>query len=75
MIIDIDKNVFITLVFIFLFSILLYVKKPEIMFDSSGNFKQYGTNTGQTLYPLWLVVTISSIVLYIFLVTRSNKFV
>ena len=43
MIVDIDKNVLITIVFIVLFSIVLYVKKPDLMFDSSGEFKQFGT--------------------------------
>jgi hypothetical protein len=75
MIIDIDRNVFITIVFIVLFSIILYVKKPQVMFDANGDFKQYGTGEDQTLYPIWLVVMISSIVLYVFLITKSNKFV
>tara|TARA_B100001094_G_C17542171_1_gene489685 strand:- start:284 stop:511 length:228 start_codon:yes stop_codon:yes gene_type:complete len=75
MIIDIDRNVLITIVFIVLFSVILYVKKPDIMFDSSGDFKQFGSGPGQTLYPIWLVVMISSIILYVFLITKSNKFV
>jgi len=75
MIVDIDKNVFMTIVFILLFSVLLYVKKPDIMFDSSGDFKQFGSGKDQTLYPIWLVVMISSIILYVFLITKSNKFV
>lgn len=75
MFIDIDKNVLITIVFIVLFSVLLYVKKPDVMFDSNGDFKQFGSGSSQTLYPIWLVVMISSIVLYVFLITKSNKFV
>ena len=75
MIIDIDRNVFITIVFIILFSVVLYVKKPDAMFDSNGDFKQFGSGEDQTLYPIWLVVMISSIVLYVFLITKSNKFV
>ncbi len=75
MIIDIDRNVLITIVFIVLFSVALYVKKPDIMFDSSGEFKQFGSGNDQTLYPIWLVVMISSIILYVFLITKSNKFV
>ena len=42
MIIDIDRNVFITIVFIILFSVVLYAKKPDVMFDSNGDFKQFG---------------------------------
>ena len=75
MIIDIDRNVFITIVFIVLFSVVLYVKKPDVMFDSNGDFKHFGSGEDQTLYPIWLVVMISSIILYVFLITKSNKFV
>ena len=75
MIIDIDRNVLITIVFIVLFSVVLYVKKPDVMFDSNGDFIHFGSGPGQTLYPIWLVVMISSIILYVFLITKSNKFV
>ena len=75
MIIDIDRNVFITLIYIILISIVLYVKKPDVMFDSNGDFKQFGTGADQTLYPIWLVVMITSIILYVFLITKNNKFV
>ena len=75
MIIDMDKNVFVTIIFIVLFSVILYVKKPSLMFDTNGDFKHYGSGSDQTLYPIWLVVMISSIVLYVFLITKSNKFV
>jgi len=75
MIIDMDKNVFVTTIFIVLFSVILYVKKPSLMFDTNGDFKHFGSGSGLTLYPIWLVVMISSIVLYVFLITNSNKFV
>lgn len=75
MIIDIDRNIFITIIFIVLFSVVLYVKKSDVMFDSNGDFKHFGSGEGQTLYPIWLVVMISSIILYVFLITKSNKFV
>lgn len=75
MIIDIDRNVLTTIIFIVLFSVILYVKKPSVMFDTNGDFKQFGSGNDQTLYPIWLVVMISSIILYVFLITKSNKFV
>ena len=50
------------------------MKKPDVMFDSNGDFKHFGSGEDQTLYPIWLVVMISSIVLYVFLITKSNKF-
>ena len=75
MIVDIDKNVLITIVFIVLFSVILYIKKPDLMFDSSGEFKQFGTGKDQTLYPVFLVILIPSIILYVLLVTKNNEFV
>ena len=75
MIIDIDRNVFITIIFIVIFSVVLYIKKPDIMFNSDGEFKHFGSGEEQTLYPIWLVVMVSSIVLYTILISRSNKFI
>ena len=37
-----------------------YKYKPDFMFDDNGNFKQFGTGPGKTIYPFWLVTTISS---------------
>lgn len=75
MIIDIDRNVFITIIFIVIFSVALYMKKPDFMFNSDGEFKHFGSGEEQTLYPIWLVVMVSSIVLYTLLISISNKFI
>ena len=75
MIIDIDRNVFITICFIVFLSVILYMRKPHLMFDRDGDFKQFGTGPKHTLYPVWLVVMVSSIILYVYLISNSNKFV
>jgi hypothetical protein len=75
MIINIDQNVFIVIVFQVLLAITLYCKKPYQLFNSDGSVKSYGTGKDQTLYPVFLVILIPSIVLYVFLVSKNNEFV
>jgi hypothetical protein len=75
MIINIDQNVFIVIVFQVLSAIALYCKKPHQLFNSDGSVKSYGTGSDQTLYPVFLVILIPSIILYVFLVSKNNEFV
>jgi len=75
MIINIDQNVFIVIVAQMLLATILYVKKPSQLFNSDGTVKSYGTGKDQTLYPVFLVILIPSIVLYVFLITKNNEFV
>ena len=75
MIINIDKNVFIVIIVQILLAVVLFVKKPPQLFNTDGSVKSYGTGKDQTLYPVFLVILITSIVLYVFLVTKNNEFV
>ena len=52
-----------------------YKYKPDFMFDDKGNFKQFGTGPGKTIYPFWLVTTISSLSIYLFIVVKKDDFV
>ena len=75
MIINIDKNDFIVIVAQILLSVVLFYKKPPQLFNSDGSVKSYGTGKDQTLYPVFLVILIPSIILYVLLVTKNNEFV
>ena len=75
MIINIDQNVFIVIVAQMLLATILYVKKPSQLFNSDGSAKSYGTGKDQTLYPVFLVILIPSIVLYVFLIVKNSEFV
>jgi len=75
MIINIDQNVFIVIVAQMLLATILYVKKPSQLFNSDGTVKSYGTGKDQTLYPVFLVILIPSIVLYVFLIVKNSEFV
>jgi len=52
-----------------------YKYKPDFMFDNNGNFKQFGTGPGKTIYPFWLVTTVSSLSVYLFIVVKKDAFV
>ena len=75
MIINIDKNVFIVIVSQVLIAVTLFCKKPPQLFNSDGSIKSYGTGKDQTLYPVFLVILIPSIILYVFLVSKNNEVV
>ena len=75
MIINIDQNVFIVIIAQILLAIALFYKKPAQLFNSDGSAKSYGTGKNQTLYPVFLVILIPSIILYVFLVTKNNEYV
>ena len=75
MIINIDKNIFIVIILQILLAVILYVKKPSIMFNNDDSIKSFGTGKDQTLYPVWLVILITSMILYVFLITKTNEFV
>ena len=64
MIINIDKNVFIVIVAQILLAVTLFYKKPSQLFNKDGSVKSYGTGKDQTLYPVFLVILIPSIILY-----------
>ena len=75
MIFNIDKNVFIVIVSQVLIAVTLFCKKTPQLFNSDGSIKSYGTGKDQTLYPVFLVILIPSIVLYVLLVTKNNEFI
>ena len=45
------------------------------MFNNDDSIKSFGTGKDQTLYPVFLVILIPSIVLYVFLITINSEFV
>jgi len=72
---DIDKNILIVIIYQILLGVAIYIKKPVVMFNSDGSIKSFGTGKDQTLYPIFLVILGTSLVLYSFLVTKNNEYV
>ena len=44
------------------------------MFDEDGNFKCFGLNKNETIFPYWLVVTIVGLFIYTYLVIREKDY-
>ena len=49
--------------------------KPDFMFHKNGEFKQFGTGPNKTIYPFWLVTTISGIIVFLYLHIKGDDFV
>ena len=51
---------------------ILYQTKHEKMFDKQGNFKCFGLNKNETVFPFWLVTTMIGLFAY-YLLTIKNR--
>ena len=47
------------------------VIKPPISYNTDGTLKSFGTKPGQTLYPLWVIAILTSILSF-FICTYLN---
>ena len=72
---EIDGNLQQILLIHLVVCFFFYKYKPDFMFDNNGNFKQFGSGTGKTIYPFWLVTTVSSLSVYLFIVVKKDAFV
>jgi len=71
---DFDENLVMTLIFYLGLCYVLYMHKHPIMFDEDGNFKCFGLNKNETVFPYWLVVTIVGLFIYTYLVIREKDY-
>ena len=53
-----DKTLSTAILIYLLSCYILYNLKHEKMFDEKGNFKNFGLNKQETIFPFWLVTTI-----------------
>ena len=54
----------ISILIIFLSSVLLFTLKPTIMFNHKNHFKAFGVGHKQTLFPFWLAVVMIGVFSY-----------
>ena len=52
----------------------LYNLKHPKMFDEKGNFKCFGLNKNETIFPFWLVTTIIGLFTYYILIIRKEYY-
>ena len=52
---------------------ILYNYKPRKIFDERGNFKNFGLNKNETVFPYWLVTTFIGLSSYYFMIIQKNN--
>lgn len=63
----------VTTIFIYLgVCYFLYNLKHPKMFDEQGNFKSFGLNQNETVFPFWLVTTMIGLIVYYFLTIKEE---
>ena len=71
---DFDETLLTAVFFYLLSCFILYTIKHPKMFDENGNFKCFGLNENETIYPFWLVTSLIGITSYYLLLLRNNHF-
>ena len=61
-----NKLYFTIITYLIIISLIIYLK-PSMIFTKDGKLKLFGINNGQTIYPLWIVVSIIAILSYYFI--------
>ena len=72
---EIDSTLQKVLIIHLLICAFFYNYKPSFMFDNNNNFKSFGTGPSKTIYPFWLVTTVISSLIYLFLIVKKGEFV
>jgi len=63
----VNQRVLYSIVFYILVVMLIFVAKPPLMFDSTGQFKDFGIGTHKTLFSFGVLITSVALVsFYIF---------
>lgn len=53
------------LLYLLLVSGIIYLR-PSFLFNENGEIKKYGTKENETLFPLWLIMGVLSLISYLF---------
>tara|TARA_B100000427_G_C15321885_1_gene512911 strand:- start:94 stop:345 length:252 start_codon:yes stop_codon:yes gene_type:complete len=68
-----DKTLSTAILIYLLSCYILYNLKHEKMFDEKGNFKNFGLNKQETIFPFWLVTTIIGLFSYYLLIINEKN--
>ena len=71
---EFDEIFIITLVIYLISCYILYTLKHPKMFDEEGNFKCFGLNKNETIFPFWLVTTMIGLFTYYILIIRQESY-
>tara|TARA_B100000686_G_C16569349_1_gene852049 strand:- start:62 stop:283 length:222 start_codon:yes stop_codon:yes gene_type:complete len=70
--VDFDSNLVLAIIIYLCACYILFNYKHSKMFDENGDFKSFGLNKDETVFPYWLVTTLIGLSSYYFLVIRNN---
>ena len=73
--IQLNDNLKISIVVVLVASYLIYDLKPECMFKSNGEFKNFGLNNDETPFPFFIIITIIGFTSYYGLILREGRYV
>jgi len=73
--ININNELKISIISILIIGYLIYDKKPTIMFKDNGEFKQFGLNKDETIFPFFIMITILGFTIYYCLLLKGGKYV
>ena len=66
MLLSIDNPVYNTIIVFSIIMIILYIIKPNVIYDNKKNeFRQFGTTNGKTLLPIYVIGILLAIILYV----------
>ena len=69
---EFDEIIIITIIIYLGICYFLYNLKHPKMFDENGNFKCFGLNKNETIFPFWLVATILGLLTYYLLLLKND---
>ena len=56
------------ILFLILYSLVVYVLKPSFLYNNDGSFRQFGLGyKKKTVIPIWLITIILAILSYVFI--------
>ncbi len=70
-----EKDIKYTIFIYLIICIGLYLYRPSFLFNKDDSFKQFGTHKDETVMPFWLLTLLLSIIVYFFMVTKSNQYI
>ena len=72
---EIDKNLQIVIVLFICIMLIIYKRKPPLMFDNNGKIKEFGTGPTKTIMPFWLVSIALGLLIYVLFTVQSDDYV
>jgi len=72
---EVDETIKTMIVINMVIFFISYNLKHEYFYDKQGDLKQFGTGDTKTVFPLWLVVLLLNIVIYVYFISSTNDFV